>query len=59
MGPVACPFNALYWHFLERHRDKLGDNHRMPLTYRNWDRQDEDSREGILAQARAFLAGCA
>ncbi|WP_226632079.1 cryptochrome/photolyase family protein [Novosphingobium profundi] len=59
VGPAACPFNALYWHFLDRHRDKLGDNHRMALTYRNWDRQNEDSREGILAQARAFLAGCA
>ncbi|TYC89704.1 cryptochrome/photolyase family protein [Novosphingobium sp. BW1] len=59
VGSKACPFNALYWHFLDRHRDKLGDNHRMALTYRNWDRQDEDSREGILAQARGFLAGCA
>ena len=55
-GPDACPFNALYWDFLARHRDKLGDNRRLAMPYRTWDKQSEDARSATLTQAAAFLA---
>ena len=56
VGEDACPFNALYWDFLARHRGKLGDNRRLAMPYRTWDRQSEEARAATRAQAAAFLA---
>ena len=28
-GEGACPFNPLYWHFMDRHRERLESNHRV------------------------------
>jgi deoxyribodipyrimidine photolyase-related protein len=55
-GPDACPFNALYWDFIARHRDKLGPNRRLAMPYRTWDRMAADTRAEIRAQAAGFLA---
>ncbi|MDF1728513.1 MAG: cryptochrome/photolyase family protein, partial [Sulfitobacter sp.] len=55
-GEGACPFNLLYWHFLDRHRDRLEGNGRMGLVYRNWDKQDADRRETILKEAGEWLS---
>ncbi len=52
----ACPFNALYWHFLMRHRDGLEGNHRLRMPYRNLERMDADKRDALWAQAEGFLA---
>ena len=54
-GDGACPFNLLYWHFLDRHRDRFENNPRMGRIYSTWDRMDEGRRETVLAEARAFL----
>jgi hypothetical protein len=54
-GPDACPFNALYWAFLDRHRDKLAANPRMAQMYRTWDRLSDERRDLTLASAEAFL----
>lgn len=55
-GPAACPFNALYWSFLWRHRDKLAGNPRMGQMYRTWDKFTEERRRLTLESAEAFLA---
>ncbi len=52
----ACPFNLLYWHFLDRHRDRFEGNPRMANMYRTWDRMDADRRQTVLAEAEAWLA---
>jgi deoxyribodipyrimidine photolyase-related protein len=57
VGEDACPFNALYWDFLDRHRGKLGDNRRLAMPYRTWDKQSDEAREATRAQAAGFLAG--
>ncbi|WP_108786198.1 cryptochrome/photolyase family protein [Falsiruegeria mediterranea] len=54
-GEGACPFNLLYWHFLERHRDRFKDNPRMGNMYRTWDRMDDGKRATIVKEAQIFL----
>ena len=55
-GDTACPFNLLYWHFLDRHRDRFSNNPRMGNMYRTWDRMDADKRKTVLAEGDALLA---
>jgi deoxyribodipyrimidine photolyase-related protein len=55
-GEDACPFNLLYWHFLNRHRDRFESNPRMAQMYRTWDRMDETRRETVIADGDAILA---
>lgn len=55
-GENACPFNTLYWHFLDRHRERFEGNHRMSMIYRTWDRMDAERRKAVLKTAEDFLA---
>lgn len=52
----ACPFNALYWHFLMRHRDRLRGNHRLGMIYRSLERMDEAKQDALWARGEALLA---
>ncbi len=54
-GKGACPFNLLYWHFLDRHRPRFSQNPRMGQMYATWDRMDADKRATVLAEAQAWL----
>lgn len=50
-GEKACPFNALYWDFLDRHRENLGNNFRMAFMYKTWDRYSGEDKAAILERA--------
>jgi len=54
-GEGACPFNLLYWHFLDRHRDRFASNPRMGNMYATWDRMDAVRREAVLSEGDAIL----
>lgn len=51
-GPKACPFNALYWDFYNRHAARLRANPRIGMVYRLWDRMDKVEQQRILAHAQ-------
>lgn len=51
LGKDACPFNALYWDFLQRNRDKLYNNPRLAFMYKTWDKFPEAKKQGITNKA--------
>ncbi|MCC5891186.1 cryptochrome/photolyase family protein [Exiguobacterium sp.] len=51
----ACPFNALYWNFIDKHEERFADNQRMKMMLRNWQGRDDDVKADILAKARQTL----
>jgi deoxyribodipyrimidine photolyase-related protein len=55
-GEGACPFNLLYWWFLDRHEQRFRKNMRMKTIYATWDRMKKDKRRQVLADAEKFLA---
>ncbi len=50
-GEGACPFNALYWDFLDRNEDELRSNHRMGLMYSHVDGKDDEEWAEIRERA--------
>lgn len=54
-GEGACPFNPLYWDFLDRNRDRLDGNPRMAPMYRTWDRMQDETRARTRESAAAIL----
>jgi deoxyribodipyrimidine photolyase-related protein len=55
IGERACPFNSLYWHFYDRHRDKLQKNPRIGMMYRTWERMNDSTKSEIIEQAEKYL----
>lgn len=47
IGDDACPFTTLYWDFLSRNRNKLKNNRRMQLQFKNLDRKTQSERREI------------
>ena len=55
-GPKACPFNYLYWHFIDKHKEKLSNNHRMAMIYKTYGRMKEENIETMKQDASIFLS---
>ncbi|GLQ45973.1 cryptochrome/photolyase family protein [Dyella lipolytica] len=51
----ACPFNALYWDFLARHRRTLADNPRLALAYRQLGRRPQAHLAALRDRAAELL----
>ena len=50
-GEGACPYNSLYWHFIDRHNELLSQNPRMGLILGGWRRRGDDDRAAVLKWA--------
>jgi deoxyribodipyrimidine photolyase-related protein len=55
MGPDACPFTTLYWHFFARHRERFAYHPRVRTTVAALDRLRD--REALEARAKQVLRG--
>jgi deoxyribodipyrimidine photolyase-related protein len=55
-GPRSCPFNALYWDFLDRNGERLAGNPRLAMPYRQLARMPAARREALAERAAQVLA---
>ncbi len=55
-GERACPFNSLYWAFVDRHQDRLSSNGRIGQIAKLWERMGAIEQEAVLAQAEFYQA---
>lgn len=55
VGVNACPFNSLYWNFIDRHEALLKQNPRMALITAQWAKQSEDNKQATRQQAQDYL----
>jgi deoxyribodipyrimidine photolyase-related protein len=58
-GEGACPYNSLYWRFVDRHRNMLQRNPRMSLVLKNWERKPEEEKRAIRDWASKQLGDLA
>jgi len=54
-GDDACPFNYLYWYFLDKHTSLLSQNPRMGMMYRTWAKMSDGRKNEIRDSANKFL----
>lgn len=54
-GEKACPFNYLYWNFLDQHRAKLGKNFRLQFLYKNLDKMKPDYLKTIKQNSHTWI----
>ena len=51
----SCPFNALYWDFFDRNRNKLSNNFRLGMVYRTYDKMKDSHKEQLRERAQYIL----
>lgn len=51
----SCPFNSLYWNFLDENREKLSNNRRMKMMYHHVDKLSHDTLEKIKERAHDII----
>lgn len=54
-GKKACPFNFLYWDFIDRHEAQFKNNPRMAVICKSINRMSVSERDAIRAEAVRFL----
>jgi len=55
VGPDACPFNALYWDFIDRNASRFERNPRMAVIVRSWQKRDPATARAIRARAARVI----
>ena len=54
-GEKACPFNYLYWNFLDNNKNKLSKNPRLGLAYRNLNNMPNEKLKNVKKSAHTFF----
>ncbi len=54
-GSSACPFNSLYWHFIDRHFERFARNQRMGVIVANWRKRKLEDKQAVLERAQEVL----
>ncbi|ARV75117.1 cryptochrome/photolyase family protein [Vibrio campbellii] len=54
-GEGSCPFNSLYWRFMNKHDKRLATNPRIGMIFRSWDNMEEQQRQAILDTAEHYI----
>jgi deoxyribodipyrimidine photolyase-related protein len=54
-GDKACPFNLLYWDFIDRHQDVLKENHRMSMMTHKLKDMNQDTLKEIKRQSKRYI----
>ena len=54
LGEGACPFNALYWDFFDRHAPTLQKNPRIGMAYRQLERMTPEALQALRERATAL-----
>ena len=55
-GDQACPFNALYWDFFDRHRQHFEGNPRLGVVFHQLGRMQSETLKALKDQARHKLS---
>lgn len=56
LGEKACPFNSMYWHFLDINQNELKDNPRLHFAYLNWQKMTAEKKQAINTRAEQIFA---
>jgi deoxyribodipyrimidine photolyase-related protein len=51
-GEKACPFNILYWDYIDRHKQTFQKNPRMAMMVNVWSKMDEKVKSTIVEEAK-------
>lgn len=55
VGAQACPYNYLYWNFLDTNKEKLGNNPRLAMPYRTLNKMTDQKRHAIYRDSQIFF----
>jgi deoxyribodipyrimidine photolyase-related protein len=56
LGANACPFNSLYWNFLDDKKEAFKNNNRMAMMLRLLEKMPTEERTALKERAAAILA---
>ena len=54
-GAKACPYNALYWDFIQRHQQRFAGNPRMALMVKQWQKKPVADQQAITLWAAHLI----
>lgn len=54
-GEDACPFNYLYWNFIDKQRDTFSKNGRSNFMVNMFDKKSEEDKKAIIESSMKFI----